>query len=227
MAQSVWWGRNTNSASGSTNFLMSHGHATRSTLIFSRVIHFIRYTPICGSLVLVRGPCCRALRRTSNFHTSCGRAHWRRARRFCCRSQCCGIHFPLSCISLVGEPVESAIQCTRNFLFRPDWHLRGGWDDRVLPAVSEGRAAFFCSGHSCWRRCNHGYCRYFVFSRTAIMAAPSRRRVRHRRFVLVAQIISEAVKLRGLARNSAHRFSRRYDVRAIFWPFVLLLPSSR
>src|SRR5258706_4648487 len=34
-------GTNTNSASLSTNFLMSHGQATRSTLTFSRVIHFI------------------------------------------------------------------------------------------------------------------------------------------------------------------------------------------
>src|SRR5207344_1505384 len=34
-------GTNTNSASLSTNFLMSHGHATRSTLTFSRVIHFM------------------------------------------------------------------------------------------------------------------------------------------------------------------------------------------
>ena len=32
-------GTNLNSASESTNFLMSHGHATRSTLTFSRVIH--------------------------------------------------------------------------------------------------------------------------------------------------------------------------------------------
>src|SRR5207244_7713426 len=35
-------GRKINSASRSMNFLMSHGQATRSTLIFSRVIHFIR-----------------------------------------------------------------------------------------------------------------------------------------------------------------------------------------
>src|SRR6478609_3267880 len=34
-------GANTNSASLSTNFLMSHGQATRSTLTFSRVIHFM------------------------------------------------------------------------------------------------------------------------------------------------------------------------------------------
>src|SRR3978361_2139886 len=34
-------GTNTNSASLSTNFLISHGHATRSTLTFSRVIHFM------------------------------------------------------------------------------------------------------------------------------------------------------------------------------------------
>src|SRR5438552_19144084 len=41
VAQSVSWGRKTNSASGSTNFRINHGQATRSTLIFSRVIHFI------------------------------------------------------------------------------------------------------------------------------------------------------------------------------------------
>src|SRR5206468_11952583 len=40
-AQSVSCGRKTNSASGSTNFLINHGHATRSTLTFSRVIHFM------------------------------------------------------------------------------------------------------------------------------------------------------------------------------------------
>jgi len=34
-------GAKTNSASLSTNFLMSQGHATRSTLTCSRVIHFI------------------------------------------------------------------------------------------------------------------------------------------------------------------------------------------
>jgi drug/metabolite transporter (DMT)-like permease len=34
-------------------------------------------------------------------------------------------------------------------------------------------------------------------------------------------------KTQVLARNSAHRFNKRYDVRAIFWPFVLLLPFSR
>src|SRR5437868_10819955 len=39
-SHSVSGGRNTNSASGSTKFLINHGQATRSTLIFSRVIHF-------------------------------------------------------------------------------------------------------------------------------------------------------------------------------------------
>src|SRR3981081_4238095 len=38
-------GTNTNSASLSTNFLMSHGQATRSTLTFSRVIHFMLRLP--------------------------------------------------------------------------------------------------------------------------------------------------------------------------------------
>src|SRR5205823_3964888 len=35
-------GTKTNSASLSTNFLISHGQATRSTLTYSRVIHFMR-----------------------------------------------------------------------------------------------------------------------------------------------------------------------------------------
>src|SRR3989442_100331 len=42
-ATSVTWslGTNKNSASGSTNFLMSQGQDTRSTLTCSRVIHFM------------------------------------------------------------------------------------------------------------------------------------------------------------------------------------------
>src|SRR5207302_7813744 len=42
-ATSITWslGTNRNSASLSTNFLMSQGQATRSTLTCSRVIHFI------------------------------------------------------------------------------------------------------------------------------------------------------------------------------------------
>src|SRR6185295_15074712 len=42
-ASAITWsaGTNRNSASLSTNFLISHGQATRSTLTFSRVIHFM------------------------------------------------------------------------------------------------------------------------------------------------------------------------------------------
>src|SRR6516165_10196491 len=45
-------GTNTNSASLSTNFLISHGQATRSTLTYSRVIHFMRRLLLlwCNSL---------------------------------------------------------------------------------------------------------------------------------------------------------------------------------
>src|SRR3954464_8863633 len=38
-------GTKMNSGSLSTNFLISHGQATRSTLTFSRVIHFIVFPP--------------------------------------------------------------------------------------------------------------------------------------------------------------------------------------
>src|SRR5579863_9458776 len=39
--QFVSCGRKTNSASASTNFLISHGQAIRSTIALSRVIHFM------------------------------------------------------------------------------------------------------------------------------------------------------------------------------------------
>ena len=46
-------------------------------------------------------------------------------------------------------------------------------------------------------------------------------------FCYANRIGFRSCQTQGLARNSAHRFNKRYDVRAIFWPFVLLLPSSR
>src|SRR6266849_8514478 len=51
-ATSITWsvGTNRNSASLSTNFLISQGQATRSTLTCSRVIHFI----VCFSFLLNR-----------------------------------------------------------------------------------------------------------------------------------------------------------------------------
>src|SRR5262245_22992275 len=44
-ALAVTWftGTKMNSASRSTNFLMSHGQATRSTFTFSRIIHFMAF----------------------------------------------------------------------------------------------------------------------------------------------------------------------------------------
>jgi transporter family protein len=85
------------------------------------------------------------------------------------------------------------------------------------PAVLAGGAAIM------------GHCWHLIFPRGTIMAANRWRCIRHPRFVFATQIesVSEAAKLRGLTRNSAHRFNGRYDLRAIFWPFVQLLPSSR
>src|SRR5713226_2929316 len=42
--QFVSCGRKTNSGSGSTNFVINHGHAIRSTFAPSRVTHFMRTT---------------------------------------------------------------------------------------------------------------------------------------------------------------------------------------
>src|SRR5438270_11725414 len=45
-------GTNRNSASLSTNFLISQGQATRSTLTCSRVIHFIALFSFCNDRIL-------------------------------------------------------------------------------------------------------------------------------------------------------------------------------
>src|SRR5262249_8106509 len=51
------FGTKKNSASGSTNFLMSQGHATRSTLTCSRVIHFIAHLRrLLSSTLQAKGP---------------------------------------------------------------------------------------------------------------------------------------------------------------------------
>lgn len=81
-------------------------------------------------------------------------------------------------VSLVGEPLESAIHYARNLLFCSHWHLRGGGHDCVFSSVSERRPAFFCPRNFGWRRGNNGYCRYFVFSRIAFLAATARCRAR-------------------------------------------------
>src|SRR5947209_10403524 len=68
-------GTKRNSASLSTNFLISHGQATRSTLTRSRVIHFTVY--LLGRLLRFRGHSgrsavepdrCRLLGRGANSH---------------------------------------------------------------------------------------------------------------------------------------------------------------
>jgi hypothetical protein len=78
--------------------------------------------------------------------------------------------------------------------------------------VSKRRSALFGSSYPCRRRGNQGHRRHRVFPRSAIMPANRWRCVCHHGLVFTAQIVSEAAKLRGLARNSAHRLSGRYDV---------------
>ena len=46
-------------------------------------------------------------------------------------------------------------------------------------------------------------------------------------FCYANRIGFRSCQTQGLAWNSAHRFNGPYDLRAIFWPFVPLLPFSR
>src|SRR5437762_9237237 len=100
-----------------------------------------------GSLVLVCGRCCCALRRSPNLYSSCGRAHRRGARRFCCRSQCRIVDSYLSCISLAQQRLESEIQRGRVQLFTSHGNLCWCWHDRVLSSFSKGRAIVGCAGN--------------------------------------------------------------------------------
>jgi hypothetical protein len=141
-----------------------------------------------GSLVLVCSRCRRSLRCPPNLYSSCGRAHWRRARRFCCRSQCCGIHFPLSCISLVKRNLESKIQRGRVQLFPSHRSLCRSRHDRVLSSFSTRWSAIRCSGYFSRRRGHHGDRWHLVFPRSTIVAAVTWHHVRNRWVVFVAEM---------------------------------------
>src|SRR6266403_268327 len=141
-----------------------------------------------GSLVLVCGRCCCALRRSPNLYSSCGRAHRRGARRFCCRSQCRIVDSYLSCISLAQQRLESEIQRGRVQLFTSHGNLCWCWHDRVLSSFSKGRAAVGCAGYFSRRRGHHGHRWHLVFPRSTIVAENRRRCVRDHWFVFAAQI---------------------------------------
>src|SRR5262249_21822233 len=63
----------------------------------------------CGSLVLVCGRCCCALRRAPNLYPARCRAHRRRTGRFCCRSECCIVDSSVSLVSLAQQTLDSKI----------------------------------------------------------------------------------------------------------------------
>src|SRR4029453_6588906 len=141
-----------------------------------------------GSLVLVCGRCCCALWRAPNLHPNGSRSHRWGVRRLRSRGDRGIVDFTLPRISLVVEPLESAIQRARNFLFRSHWSLRGCRNDCILPAFSKRRPALVGSSYFSWRRRDYGNRRHFVFSRTAVVAENSRCCVRYHWFVFAAQI---------------------------------------
>ena len=129
-----------------------------------------------------------SLRRASNLYQARGGPHRRRLGRIRCRSDGRIVDLSLPRVSLGGEPLESAIQCARNFLFRSHRHLRGRGHNCLFSSLSKRRAALRCSGHFSSRRGNHGHRGYFVFPGSPIVAAVTWYHARNRRIVFVAEM---------------------------------------
>jgi hypothetical protein len=141
-----------------------------------------------GFLVLVCGYRGCSLWSTSNLHPNGGRSHRRRSRRICCRSDSRIVDPALSCVSLAGGPLESTVECARNFLFRSHRNLRRRGNNRVLSSVSTRWSAIGCSGYFSRRRRHHGDCWHLVFPRSTVVATLSRCRIRDCGIVLAAKV---------------------------------------
>ena len=141
-----------------------------------------------GSLVLVRS--CRrySLRRASNLYQARGEPHRRRLGRIRCRSHGRIVDLSLSRVSLVGQPMELAIQCPRNFLFRSHGRVRRRGDNCFLSSLPERRAAISRPSHSCGWCSDHGDRRNPVLPGAGIVAAAAWHHARDRRSVFAAQI---------------------------------------
>jgi len=127
----------------------------------------------------------------SNLYQARGGPHRGRLGRIRCRSDGRIVDLSLSRVSLVGEPLESAIQCAGNFLFRSYRHLRRRGHDRIFSPLSKRRAAFFCAGDFGRWRSDHGHRRNVIFPRTAVLAAAHWHCVCNHRIVSVAPMICD------------------------------------
>jgi len=139
-------------------------------------------------VVLVRS--CRrySLRGASNLYQACGGPHRRRLGRIRCRSHGRIVDLSLPRVSLAGEPLESAIQCPRDFLFCSHGRVRRRGDNCVFSSFPKRRAAISRPSHSCGGRCDHGNRWHLVFPRTTIVAAVTWHHVRDRWISFVAEI---------------------------------------
>ena len=160
-------------------------------------------------MVLVRSYRRYSLRRTSNLYQARGGPHRRRFGRIRCRSHRRIVDPNLSRVSLVGEPLESAIQCARNFLFCSHRRLRWCGHNCILPTFSERRTALVCSSHFGGRCGDHGHRRHSVLSRTAFMAAASRRDIRDNRIAAAPTLMAGKRWFDLRFRNFANACSRR------------------
>jgi len=135
------------------------------------MVDICRLISTSGSLVLVCGRCCCALRRASNLYQARGRPHRRRLGRIRCRSDGRIVDLSLPRVSLAGEPLDSAIQCARNFLFRSHRRLRWRRHNCLFSSLSK-RWATFCRSCNSGLWCGpHGDRWHFIFPRTSILAA--------------------------------------------------------
>ena len=120
---------------------------------------------------MVCGCSSHTLWRASNFYQAGGGRHRRRLGRIRRRSDRCIIDLTVPWVSMVDEPLKSAVQHVRNFLFCSYWPLCRRRYNRVLPSLSKRRSTFSRSSDFGWWRGNHGHRRYIVLPRNADMAA--------------------------------------------------------
>jgi hypothetical protein len=115
--------------------------------------------------------------------------HRRRLGRIRCRGHGCIIDLNLSRVSLVGEPLESAIQRAGNFLFHSHGRVRGRGHDCVFSSLPERRAVVSGPSHSCGRRSDHGHRGDSVLPGAGIVAAAHRNCSRDNRSSAFAPLI--------------------------------------
>src|SRR5205085_6608669 len=129
---------------------------------------------IYAILVLVRRLGRRALWPASNLHETRRRQNRRWPRWIYRRSDRCDDDPSLSCLATFRRDVESNVVCARRDLLCANRDLRRCRDRRVLPALSERRAALCRADGARGRGGVNGHCRHPLFQGERFRAAIAR-----------------------------------------------------